>query len=290
MKFLTEHWWFRQDDPHALALVRIVFGLFLFFYWALFLPYVPALFSTQGLALPLFVDGFLQTPDAPTAWILFGLPLLSCLLIAIGTLMRTSCIAAILLLTFFQYTSQHNAWFTMERLSLIFLFLLCCSGADYAYSLRMKLKHGRWSAWEPVSILPHRLIALQITATLLGAALVKVVMKDWQSGDIMAYSFIERWATPVGFWIAQQNIPLWMYDIATKALTLFELCLPFGLWTRWRMWWLAGLAVFLVFNALILGFWWFLVLLPASITFWGPKEIAQWLHANHGDRKKNTSY
>lgn len=287
-------WWFSPVPPHTLALFRIVFGAFLLLYWGTYLPHVPVMFANHGLALPIMTvdDGIppliasmISPPPHGMAWVLYGALLLSFLLIALGSFLRSGCIVALLLHAYVWASSQHWAWFTMEQLSVIFLMMLLPGGADRALSLRMRRTRGSWRAWEPIVALPQRLLALQITVTLLGAGWLKVVQPDWQDGMIIAHAFMERWATPLAFSVARLPIPMFVYDGLAYALTSFEMALPFGLWTRWWKWFLAGFGFFLICNALLLSFWWFLVLLPCAIVFVEPEKIAGTFIA----RKEGTS-
>lgn len=283
-----DEWFFRQAPPHALALFRIVFGLFLILYWGLYASSLLFSLGNAGIALPVagtqeglpvWLAQLIATPDPALAWTLYSLLLLSFLCIAMGVLFRPACAIALMLHLYFWASALHWAWFTMEQLSIIFLLILLCSGADKALSLHMRLRHGSWLAWESTSVLPQRLIALQITLTLLGAGWLKSVMPDWQDGGIVARSFMERWATPLAFRIARWDLPPWMYDRFTFLFTSFEMALPFGLWSRLWKWFLAGLALFLTMNALLLTFWWFLIFIPSYITFFEPEKIARKFNA-----------
>ena len=146
----------------------------------------------------------------------------------------------------------------MEQLSIIFLIIIAGSGAHRTLSVDSRLKSGSWLAWRPVSVLPQRLLAVQVTATFLGAGWLKLTMPGWQDGRLVEAAFMGQWATPLAFWIAQQQLPRWAYDWFTEGLRAFEMSLPFGLWSPWWKWFLAAAALFLLTNALLLSFWWFL--------------------------------
>ncbi len=244
-----DHWWYRDAPPHALALFRIVFGAFLFLYWATLLPAVPMLFSEEGISLPLYEEGLpsfaltlLQPPPVWIAWILYGTLLLSFLLIVIGLCSRTASIVALLLHGYTYLSSHHLSWFTFEQLSVFFLLVLACS-----------------------------------TATLLGAGWQKIVLPDWQGGEILSYALMNRWSTPSAYALVRLHLPIWLYDRTVNVVTIFEVLLPFGLWTRHRWWWIGGLFAFLLGVAILFGFFWFLVLVPACVTLWEPEEVHAWL-------------
>lgn len=284
------HWWFRQVPPHALALFRITFGLFLLLYWGRYAPHVPLLMGDAGIAFPLFLDRFplLQTPSVPVAWGLYTLLLLAFLLIALGAWMRIAAGSALLLLAYIWVTSMHPHWLTMEHLTMVCLVLLSVSGADHALSLRMWRRHGSPLAWEHVSILPQRCIALQITATYLGVGWQKAWLPDWQSGEILAYSLVSVWGTVPAFTIAQANFPLWIYDLLVLQVKYVEFLLPFGLWTpRVRWFFMAWGLLFHGLIAIFLRIWWFLVLVPSYILFFEPEEVFRWCTSSpRGERTK----
>ena len=276
------HWWFRQVPPHALALFRMTFGMFLLLYWGRYALHVPLLMGDAGIAFPLFLDRYpwLQTPTVPVAWVLYTLLLLAFLLIALGAWMRGAALSALLLLTYIWVTSMHPHWLTMEHLTMVFLVLLLFSGADRWLSLRMWWRHGSPFAWEAVSICPQRCIALQITATYLGVGWQKAWLPDWQSGEILAYSLMSVWGTVPAFAIAQANIPLWVYDLIVLQVKYMEFLLPFGLWIpRVRLFFMGWAFLFHVLIALLLNIWWFLVLVPSYVLFFKPEEVFQVLRA-----------
>jgi len=137
-------------------------------------------------------------------------------------------------------------------------------------------KHGSLLAWEATSVLPQRLLALQLTATWVGVGWQKVILEGWQGGSVLAYSFIERWATPPAWWVARRHLPLWMYDGMVNIVKVWEVFLPFGLWSRrWRGWCILGIALFTTSIAAFLGIWWFVALVPMSIVFYEPEEVCK---------------
>lgn len=297
-RFDWERWWFRAAPPHALALFRIVFGSWLFLYWSLNLPYVPVLFSTAGLAMPIAdqqdgwpaaIVGLIATPPPPVAYFAVALLLLSFVGIVLGVLFKPACAAALLLLSYIWASSQHWFWFTFEQLTFIFLGILLFSGADRTLSLRMRRSRGSWWAWEPVSILPQRLLSVQITATFLGAGWLKLTMPDWQDGTIVAHAFMDRWATPLAFWVSRRQLPPWAFDWFALGLRYFEMSLPFGLWSPWWRWFLAAATGFLVVNSLMLSFWWFLVLIPAYVVFCAPEKVAEAVDAYGRSRGRGSA-
>jgi hypothetical protein len=277
------HWWTRTGPPHVIALFRIAFGGFLFFYYAIQLPYVAMLYSREGILLPLIepttVIGLPFVP--PPAWVAYVLFLsfLSFLLcFTLGAWTRGTAVLSFILYVYYWILSLHQFGTSFDRLFLFSLLVLCCSGCGKTFSVDMRVRAGSFLAWEPVSILPQRLLAVQIAATYLGVGWQKIILDDWQSGEVLAWGFVGRWATPPAWWIARLNIPIRAYDVAVDAIKWFEVTIPFGLWFRRTRWWyMAGGTLFHVGIAILLDIWWFLALIPAYVVFFRPEDVRAFL-------------
>ncbi|MBI3331857.1 hypothetical protein HYZ99_02750 [Candidatus Peregrinibacteria bacterium] len=280
--------WFRTTHPHALALFRIAFGGFLLFYWSLKLPHVDALFSEEGIVLPLVwrtnvppaLLSLFSPPPYPIALLIFLALLAVFVFLVAGLFSRAAAGVAFALSVYYWILSLHLFGTSFDRLFIFMLLVLAFSPADRAFSLAMKLKHGSFLAWEPISILPQRILAVQVAATYLGVGWQKLVLPDWQSGEILALGFMGRWATAPAWRVIQWNLPLWMYDAMIAVVKGFELLLPFGVWIqKWKIqwWFFLGTALFFSNVALFLAIWWFLVLIPANILFLDPDALYRWL-------------
>jgi hypothetical protein len=278
-----EHWWTRKAPPHALALVRIIFGSYLLFYWGLKLPHVAMLYSREGMILPYWdptapLMAFLTPLPAPVAFILFGTFLCCLLALTLGMCTRPAALLSCLFSLYYWLLSVHLFGTSFDRLYMFFLFILAWSGCDATFSLHMRWKKGSLFAWEPISILPQRIMAFQISATYFGVGWQKIILPAWQSGTMLSYGFVGRWGSRVAYAIAGLNWPMWVYDIAVESIKLFEVTLPFGLWFRRTRWWfMAGTVIFHVSISILLSIWWFLILIPANILFFEPEEIYGWL-------------
>ena len=138
-------WWTRSVPPHSLALIRICFGLYLLYYWALHIPRVEMLFSTNGIVVPMFPNvstGWLASFFAPlpplATYIVYATVLPSILLFTLGWDMRMHACTLIIFLLYYYQLSFH--WYpnTYNRLYVFLLLVLAWSGADRVYSLRMR--------------------------------------------------------------------------------------------------------------------------------------------------------
>lgn len=268
-------WWCRQAPPHALAIVRISFGLFLLVYMATFVPYTSMLFSDAGMVLPRFISAI---PSVAQARILMGTLVAAIVCMTIGYRFRLAMVVILAISAYFWLLQWHMFSTSYVRLFTVLLVVLTFSGADRTLSLRMKRQHGSWLAAEPISILPQRLIAVQVTATYVGVGLQKLVLSTWQSGDVLAYSFVGLWATPLAFWVSRLNLPMSFYDVMVEATILLEIFIPIGLWyAPWRKWAVAGGVAFHFGVTIFLGIWWFMALYPLYILFPEPEVTEQWV-------------
>lgn len=279
-----ETWAFRTGSATVLGIFRIAFGTFLLFYWSLKAPHVAMLFSREGLVIPHVPPMFnaiawiFTPPSAAVASTLFGLMLLSLLCLTIGFLLRISAIIAMIMSLYYWVLSLHLFPTSFDRLFIFFLLVLACSGADKALSVHMMRTRGSFWTRDITSLLPQRILLLQILATYLGVGWQKIVLPDWQGGEILPYSFLGLWGTKTSFWLVRQNLPLFFYDAATFLVTAFEVALPFGLFLRkTRAYFIVGAAIFHLLIAVFLHIWWFLVLLPAYVLLFEPEDIDAWL-------------
>lgn len=285
-----DRFFFRACPPHALALLRIGFGAFLLFYWGLKLPHVSMIFSREGLILPFydsdppaFMTTLFAAPSPTVAWILFVTFLLSLLLFTLGAWARMAAALAALFTLYYWVLSVHLFGTSFDRLYLFFLLVFSVSGAHKTFSLHMWWRRGSFFAWEPISILPQRILALQVTATYLGVGWQKSYLPAWQHGEVLAYGYMGRWATAPAYWVARQNLPMWFFDALNYVVKYFEFSIPFGLWIRRygvRWFFFVGGALFHTYIAIFLAIWWFLVLIPAYILFFEPEEVYRFLRNN----------
>jgi hypothetical protein len=283
-----DRWWFRKAPPHALAILRIGFGAFLLFYWGIRLPHAAMLYSREGILLPMPAGplSFLFAPPSPQVATLRLCLMLSALLsFTVGFRTRLSAAVTFILYVYYWRLSLFQLGASFDRLFLFFLLILACSGCGKTLSADMRLRKGSFFAWEPVSIFPQRLIAMQIAATYLGVGWQKLTLRAWWSGEVLSVGFMGRWATPPAWAIARLNLPIWVYDAQVYLVKLFELTIPFGLWFRKTRWWyMLGGLLFHTGITILLGIWWFQVLIPAYIVFFQPEEVYGFLKRRLPDR------
>ncbi|TSD00330.1 MAG: HTTM domain protein [Candidatus Peregrinibacteria bacterium Greene1014_49] len=274
-----DRWWTRTVPPHALALFRIAFGLFLLLYFGMQIPHIAMLYSREGLLIPAFTPDRLHTviftpPPAWAAHILFAVFTLFLISFTVGLCTRVSAGVSFILYFYYWILSLFQFGASFDRLFIFSLLVMAFSGCGETLSVDVKLRHGKWTAWEPVSILPQRILSLQIAVTYFGVGWQKLLLPAWQSGTILSYGFIGLWGTAPAYSLVRLNLPLWFYDALNWLIKAFEISLPFGLWSRrYQKWFFLGGAIFHILIAVLLAIWWFLALIPAYILFVEPEEV-----------------
>jgi hypothetical protein len=275
------YFWFRKCPPHSLALLRIGFGAFLLLYWGMQLFQVPMRYSQEGLLLPMieptrFLGLFFIPPPFIIAYVIYGVFLLALLSFMLGFRAQASALLALLIYSYYWILTLFHFGTSFDRLFMFMLLVFIFSGCGATFSVDAKLRHGRWTAYEDISIFPLRLIAAQITATYFGVGAQKIILDVWQSGEVLAWGFIGRWATAPAFGIARLNVPLSVYDIGVKLITAWEVAMPVMLWTKkFRCFAFVTGALFHITIAILLSIWWFLPLIACYIVFFSPEEVKE---------------
>jgi hypothetical protein len=288
MKCIADGWnqfFYREAPPHILAVVRIVFGAWLLFRWGIRFPSVPLLFSDGGTSVHFFTNGlpdfllYILLPPPPwVAWIIFCTFYAMLILFTIGALMRVSVSVVLILYFYYWNLDLHHFFMTFERLYVFFLIVLLFSGADKTFSWHIWRKRGSFFAWEPCSILPQRILALQLSATYMGVSFQKLWLPDWQGGKVLIYSFLSRWATPITDWMVRLHLPLWFYDFAVWSVKIPQCSMFLGLWIpRWQWLFFAAGLLFHIQIFVLLSMWWFLIMVPAYITFLSPEKFYEFV-------------
>ncbi len=246
-----QHWWLRDVSSKGLVFFRMCLGIFLLVYAGLYIPHLTVLFSESGLVLPLYSQ---PLPSPFVVHVLYTFLILSIFGITFGKFFRIATLATILLGLYFWQLQLHLFPASYNRILLLTLIVLLFSGAD--------------GKKQKISILPQRLITLQITFTFLGVSLQKWWLPDWQGGEVLAYSMISRWATPLSFWYVQLGLPMWTYDVIVWCVKVLQPLAAIGVWIpRFRLASSIFLITFLILVGALLSIWWFVFLIPAFVLY-----------------------
>lgn len=284
---LWEHWWTRESYPHVIAIVRIVMGAWLVFYWGIRLPNITALYSTGGIVFPSIpaymperLEWILTVPSPTVAFWIYAVHMTVLTALTIGFFTRTSAMIAFFTSWYYFYISHHLFHTSYDRLYMFSLLFLAISRAGEVFSIEAWEKYGSPLQWKKmVSIFPQRMFAFQITMTYFGVGFQKLWLPGWQTGEMLWYSMLGVWGTPLAFKITSLG---WspLYHVMVSLTKVIECFLPFGFWIRrGKIRWIAftlGL-IFHVLVDMLLYIWWFAVLIPAYIVFFSPEEVYAWL-------------
>ena len=277
------NWWTRESYPHVMGIVRIVAGGWLLFYWAIRLPNVTNMYSTAGIVfpkIPTFMPEqftwILNVQEPHIALLIFGIHVLALFAVTVGIFTRSSALIACLISWYFYYLSHHHFHTSYDRLYMFSLLFLALSNAGEVYSLQSWAKYGSpFRCGKMVSIFPQRLFGFQLTMTYLGVGFQKLWLPGWQGGEMLYYSMIGVWGTPIAFKITSYG---WspLYHVAVNMIKMFEVLIPFSFWIKKdKIRWF-GMGSGLIFHVLVdmlLYIWWFAVLIPAYIVFFDPEEV-----------------
>jgi hypothetical protein len=249
------------------------------------------LFSNEGLVMPLYLDrfpalAFVLSPPSPTvARIIYALFMLCMVGITLGAWYRLSVFGTLIGGLYIWQLQLHGFATSYNRILLFCLLVLLFSGAHRTFSLDQKKRSGSLFDWEPISILPQRLIALQITTTFIGVSLQKLWLPHWKGGEVLSYSYISRWGTPLARWYARLPLTLAHYDIVVWGVKIFEPLCAVGLWIpRIRFASIVFTSLFLILVGAMLSIWWFVFIIPAFILFYRPEDVLLWCRTVAADR------
>jgi hypothetical protein len=282
-----EHWWTRKSFPHTMGIVRVVAGGWLFMYWAIRLPYIKMLYSSDGLVFPKIpaympesLEWLLQIPELRVALAIYTIQLVALATLTIGLHTRLSAFIAFCISWYYFYLSLHLFHTSFDRLYILVLLVLSISSAGEWLSMQAWGKYGSPLKWEKmVSVFPQRLLAFQLTMTYFGVGFQKLWLPGWQGGEMLWYSMMGVWATPLAFKITSYG---WsdLYHVGVNMVKMFEVLIPFSFWIRrYNIRWIgmgSGLAFHILVD-LLLYIWWFAVLIPMYIVFFSPEEVHAWL-------------
>lgn len=231
---LWNGYWFEEISPYPIAAFRILFGLFLFWYFARHVAHVPLLFSNEGVYVPYAMPDY--APGPIPAWMMFTFTLIVNICFIIGW--RTQVVSSVLFLCYLYYFFLNFALpnYSYDRVNIQFLLILLFTDFGPAWSLTedQAQKNGRTSKFT-VTAWATRLLAFDVAIMYFGSGLWKVFNPSWRTGEIIKYTYLGLWGTPQSMWFVRLQWPGWFYDGLVFGVIAFELSLGFLLyWKRSR--------------------------------------------------------
>jgi hypothetical protein len=209
---LWEKFWFRKIPSVNIQIFRLLFGIYLFIYFAWSFPNIELFFSNQGIYSTLFVPSEIA-PNIIVAWLIYSFTLLVCLLYAIGYKFR---IISWLMLFLFIYYFVLNIGVkacTYERLIFIFLLIMALSSFDITKHKPNKLI----SAWS------QRILTLYISFFYIDTGLYKLLIPAWHSSLVIKGAITGIYGSQVGYWLLNLGLPNIFFDISSWGIIIFEL-------------------------------------------------------------------
>jgi Vitamin K-dependent gamma-carboxylase len=208
-----------EGSPYPLAAFRISFGLYLLAYWLAYLGKVNVVFSSEGITIPYLIPDWSLPPVLCTALFTFFLLAIGALIVGYRTAWITPLVLLLYLYFYFLSVAVRNTAY--DRLNLIFLGILCLGKLD-----------GVWAPWPesrravqpvPVGVWPQRMIMMQLCFVYFGSGLWKFANRHWHTGDMLYYTLIGSWGTPLAFWFANLGLPKWFWAVSTWGIVMWEL-------------------------------------------------------------------
>jgi hypothetical protein len=298
--------WFLEGPPHALALFRLMLGLYWLGMWLPMAGKVNLFLSNDGFHFPLFqaaglslearhIFGWMTQPVSPAAaWAIYGATLATTLLITVGLFTRVALALHLLATTYYWALHLHMLNSSFHRLDYVITFIMLWSPCNRALSvdswLHRRAGDARFGA--ETALWSQRLVCMQIVMMYLGTGFFKMVSPAWTNGENLITSLMGDWASKAGFAILRWNLPVGIYDLLTAFIILFELYAVFMLFHPKRQ--VAFFVIGFVFHlviAITLNIWPFMIMPMSYVLFVNPSRVKNWmhkagrrLHARLGDR------
>ena len=259
---------FAQDGPRRLALIRILLGSVLLYDAVIHWRYAIELYSRSGPPMPIFVRTLAKAPDAPVApdesrvsdrpyvapllpatvpspplaVLAHSLLVFALLSVAFGWRTRTSLIGAIILLLWLGPLDLPGTFAKHTVIALHLLSLLAFSGCGEVWSIDACAVAREASYCRLSSAAPRRLMQMLICCVYLGAAITKIKTPSFTNGDLLTFSLLDdHWG---GGWPA-----LWLSTmphatlLLSLATILYEFLFPVLVWVPRLRIFVLGLAV-----------------------------------------------
>lgn len=244
-------WFFAEQPPYGMALMRIVLPLVLLIDTCFRHPWAREFYSTDGAPSPLDINfqrpGMVFIPDGSLAVALHAILIASLVASSLGWFTRISLGVATVLYTWFGLL---DALSTLTKYTVIashLLLLLTLSNCGALWSLDAWRKRGNGTAESlednalSAPIWPARLIQLLVAVVYLGAAITKMHTPAFFNGDQLMYwtmTYVNN-VHPLGDWLSQHPLVLSVFGYVTIVWEIAFLFVVFHpgrsdrLWYKW---------------------------------------------------------
>ncbi len=228
---------FTPESPRSLALVRIGVGLLFLYEFGVRWPYSVELYSSDGLPMPFFPGTLLE--PAALGWLptsaLHAALLFALLAVTIGWYTTPSLLIACLISTWLGLLDGPGTFNKYSVIGLHLMMLLSVSRCGWAWSVDALV--DRRTSCHLAAAWPRRLIQLFLCNVYLGAAITKLRMAHFMTGDLVEFSLLDNhWGcTAFGLWLFEHRELLGPASVATLV---FEFSFPVLVWIprlRWML-------------------------------------------------------
>jgi hypothetical protein len=278
---------FAEEVPYGLALVRITLPLVLLIGVIHRWPHVREIFSADGAPTPLWLSygtpAFLPELPAPVAVACYAILTMTLVTASLGWMTRLSLATAMLLYGYFGVMDQVSTLTKYTVIACHLLLLLACSDCGALWSVdawRRQQAHGSRRGLALVrrsAVWPQRLLQLFIGIVYLGAAFTKMHTPAFFSGDQLIFWMLSNITldNPLGEWLTLYPA---MLVVVAYVTIVWEILFPFLVWyAPWRG---VLLAIGVLFHAMTyfsLGLVLFpLIYFSAYLGFLEPRDV-EWL-------------
>jgi hypothetical protein len=222
---------FAPESPRPWAMMRIVLAAALLWEILPRWPYAVELYSTAGFSFPAFPTAWFQPePLGPLLTIILHSTLVGVLvMLLLGWHTRLSSFAAFCLIGWFALLDAAGTLTKYTAISLHLLLLMTFAQPGAVWSID-RIGSRRWNRAIPLnSHWPGTLVRLLVASIYLGAAITKIRLPDFATGDLLEFSLLDdpyggRWP---GLWLATKPRLLILCSFATIG---FELLFPALVW------------------------------------------------------------
>tara|TARA_R110002111_G_scaffold254461_2_gene320139 strand:+ start:49056 stop:50591 length:1536 start_codon:yes stop_codon:yes gene_type:complete len=249
---------FAEEVPYGLAIVRMLVPLVLFgTVWTRW-PHSRELFSTDGAPAPLadifrYYD-FLPILSGTVAVGLFAALGFFLICSSIGWMTRFSIIASVVLYTYFCFMDSISMATKYSAIATHVLFLLSLSNCGAIWSVDSWLKGRQENQSLPrytnrelprFEIWPQRLIQILIAVVYFGAAITKLHTPGYLEGDQISYWAMSRYNNPHPLGEYLTLYPIFLSVMSYVAM-VWEIAFIFVIWRKWGR--IIGLAMGTAFH------------------------------------------
>ena len=222
---------FAPESPRPWALMRIVLASALVFEALGRWPFAVELYSTAGFPFPAFPSANFQPAPADPflTVILYSSLVVLLLLLLVGWHSRLCAVLAFGLSGWFALLDAAGTLTKYSAISLHLLLLMSLARPGAVWSVDTWIRRRRGKAVPLASAWPRWLARLLVASIYLGAAVTKIRLPDFATGDLLEFSLLDdafggRW---LGHWLSTRPKLLILASFATIA---FELLFPVLVW------------------------------------------------------------